>query len=170
MHKFRLLKIILQALFSRSAPDALAPRSFRVLVTPFDVELTRAASHSYFAWAGLGRWCMVLHNVSWLTVVRERWIPLTHSEMMQFKRAARLFSVVTVTTRAVWWDEKLLYFEHRMTQGETVNAVCYSRGALYRGKERIAPASTMPGLPAVPPFEKPAVVTWWSEGPVLVSS
>ena len=167
MHKFRLLKLILRALLSRSAPDPIAARSFRVWVTPFDVEVTRAASHVYFAWAGLGRWCMVLHNVSWRRMLAEGWVPLTHSEMIQFKRAARLFSVVTVTTRAVWWDEKMLYFEHRMTQGETVMAVSYSRGALYRGKERVAPASTMPGMPAVPPFEMPAVVAWWNVGPAL---
>ncbi|MBI3789398.1 MAG: thioesterase family protein [Gemmatimonadetes bacterium] len=164
MHKLRLFRLILSALLDRSPRDPFAPRTFRVRVTPFDVEFTRAVSHAYLAWCGLGRWYLLFHNVDWRQLLRERWIPLTHSEVIQYKRAARWFSRVEVTTRAIWWDDKMLYFEHRLTEGDALAALCYSRGALYRGRQRLSASETMPGLPAQPPFPRPAIVDWWTSG------
>ena len=170
MHTFRWLRIFFGFLLDRRPRDPLRPLSFRVLVTPFDVEVTRAASHAYFAWAGLGRWQSLLHNVDWQGLFKDRWVPLTQGEFITFKRSAALLSVVEVTTRTIWWDEKMLYFEHVLTQGDQLCALGYSRGAFYGKRGRVSPTRGSIGLPSVPPFPKPGIVDFWNAGTDLLST
>jgi Thioesterase-like superfamily len=161
LHALRVLRLLSQAMLDRRPKDVLRPvvANFRIL--PSDVELTRASSHTYMALAALGRWQASFCNVDMRRVWLERWAPLTHSEFIQYKRAVKIFSVVTVTTSVIWWDDKMLWFEHRMTQGPTLCAISYSRGTFYRGKERMQPTVCVVGLPSVPPMDKPRIVTSW---------
>jgi acyl-CoA thioesterase FadM len=163
MHKFRLMRLFFLFLLDTRSRDPLRPVVCRFLVTPLDVEVSRAVSHAYLAFAGLGRWYYLFHNVNWRGLLREKWAPLTHSEMIQYRQAAKLFSVVVVTTSVIWWDEKMFYFEHRFTQGETVLAISFSRGAFFRGRERVA-QGCIKHLPAVPLTVRPRVVDFWNSG------
>lgn len=163
MHKFRQLRLLLLYLLTRGTRDPLRPVTFRCLVTPLDVEFTRVSSHIYMAFAGLGRWYFSYHNVDWRGLLRERWAPLTHSELVNYRRGAKLFTRVKVTTRLIWWDDKMGYFEHRMTQGETLSAIVYSRGTFYRGRERVPPRHCILGLPDAPPMARPAIVDYWDD-------
>jgi hypothetical protein len=97
-------------------------------------------------------------------MLRERWVPLTHSEMIRYRHAVTLFSTLEVTTKIIWWDEKLLYLEHRFMQAHTLCALSYSRGTFYRGRERLDPRRCLVGLPETPPMSKPGVVTFWECG------
>lgn len=162
MHRLRLLRLLGLAIFDLRPRDPIRPVTFRLWMTPFDVEVTRAASHSYAAFAGLGRWAWSFHNVDWKGLLRERWVPLTQSELIQYRRACRIFTFVDVTTRLLWWDEKMAYFEHRVSQGDTVSAIVFSRGAFYKGKERVPADRLVRGLPAVPPMPRPDLVDYWN--------
>lgn len=162
MHKFRLFKILLLYLLERQPRDLLRPVVCRFLVTPFDVELTRAVSHAYMAFAGLGRWSWNFRNIHWRGLLKERWTPLTHSELVYYRRAAKLFSTITVTTTLIWWDEKMAYFEHRLSQGDTVCVIVYSRGACFAGKERVPLRQCALGVPETPPMAKPGIVDVWA--------
>lgn len=162
MHKLRLLRLLLLYLLERPPRDALRPVVCRFWITPFDVELTRAVSHAYMAFAGLGRWSWNFHNTNWKRLLRERWTPLTHSELVFYRRAAKLFSTVEVTTTLIWWDDRMAYFEHRLTQGEQVSAVVYSRGAAFAGRVRVPMSECAVGLPASPPMARPGVLDLWS--------
>jgi acyl-CoA thioesterase FadM len=163
LHAFRIVRLLSQSMLARRPKDVFAPviANFRVL--PSDVEFSRASSHTYLAFAALGRWQTSFCNADMRRGFRERWVPLTHSEIIHYKRAVKLFSVVSVTTTLLWWDEKMLWFEHRMTQGNTLCAVSNSRGTFYRGKERIPPTVCVPGLPNVPPIPEPSIVTNWEK-------
>lgn len=162
MHKLRWFKLLVLYLFDRSPRDVLRPVTCRFWITPFDVELTSAVSHAYMAFAGLGRWCWNFHNIDWRGMLRYRWVPLTHSELVRYRRAARLFSTIEVTTTLIWWDEKMGYFEHRITQGRTESAIVYSRGACFAGKERVPLHACAIGAPTVPPMTRPAIIDLWS--------
>lgn len=162
MHKIRLLKLLVLFLLNKRPRDLLRPAVCRFWITPFDVELTRAVSHAYMAFAGLGRWCWNFENIDWRGMIRERWTPLTHSELVYYRRAAKLFSTIEVTTKLIWWDEKMAYFEHRLAQGETVCAVVYSRGACFVGRARVPLDRCAIGAPAVPPMTRPDIVDVWS--------
>ena len=162
MHKLRLLKLLLLYLLGRRSGDLLRPVVCRFRITPFDVELTHAVSHAYMAFAGLGRWCWNFNNVRWDRLLRERWTPFTHSELVHYRRAVRLFSVVEVTTTLIWWDDKMAYFEHRIVQGDKLCATVYSRGACFAGKERIPLHECTVNAPTTPSMDKPGIVDVWS--------
>jgi acyl-CoA thioesterase FadM len=162
MYKFRLFKLFLRYLFTRQHRDMLRPVTCRFVVTPFEVELTHASSYTYMAYAALGRWSWNLACIDMRRMLRERWTPFTHSELVYYRRAVGMFSIVEMTTTLIWWDMKMAYFEHRMTQGEQVSAIVYSRGACYSGGKRIAINQTVEGAPALPPMAKPAIVDGWA--------
>ncbi|MDJ0926845.1 MAG: thioesterase family protein [Gammaproteobacteria bacterium] len=167
MHKIRLLKILLQYLFGKRPSDPLRPVTCQFLITPLDVELTRAASHSYAMFANLGRWCWSFQNIDWNGLLKERWVPLTHSELIHYRRAIKLFTTVEVATTLIWWDDKMAYFEHRISQGETVFAVIYSRGTFFKGRERIPPMQCVVDLVGIQPPDQPAIVDFWISGAEL---
>ena len=139
----------------------MEPAVCRFLITPFDAEATRASSHTYMAFAALGRWCYSFHNIDLKALLRERWAPLTHSEVVHYRRAVSLFSIVDVTTTLVWWDDKMAYLEHRITHGTTVCAIIHSRGAFFRGRDRLTPQRCIPGLPVSPPMDRPKIMEFW---------
>lgn len=164
MHKLRLLRLFLSFLLGRRSNDPLRPVVCRFMITPLDAEVTRAVSHAYLAFAGLGRWFYCFHNIDWRGLLREKWAPLTQSEIIQYRRAAILFSRVEVTTTAIWWDEKMMYFEHSFKHGDTLCATSFSRGAFYKGRQRLAPVQCIKGLPEEPPMSKPGIVDYWNAG------
>lgn len=162
MHKLRWLRVLFLYLLARPPRDLLRPVTCRFWITPFDVELTSTVSHAYMAFAGLGRWCWNFHNIDWRGMLRHRWTPLTHSELVRYRRAARIFSTIEVTTTLIWWDDKMAYFEHRLTQHGAVSAVVYSRGACYAGKQRVPLHECAIGAPIAPPMAKPGIVDVWA--------
>lgn len=167
LHKLRHLKLLILCLIRGRTGNPLEPVVCRFLITPFDVEATRASSHTYMAFAGLGRWCYSFHNIDWKGLVRERWAPLTHSEIVHYRRAVSLFKIVEVATTVVWWDDKMFYFEHRITQGKILSAIIHSRGAFFRGRERLPPQRCVRGLPVSPPMNRPEIVDFWDSGAKL---
>ena len=162
MHKLRLLRIFLLSLSDTRPTDMLRPVTCRFMVSPFDVELTHASSHAYMAWAGLGRWSWNFANIDMRRMLRERWTPFTHSELVYYRRAVGIFSMVDMTTTLVWWDEKMAYFEHRMTQGGQLAAIVYSRGACYAAGKRIPIDQCSKGAQPVLPAVRPDIVNAWT--------
>ena len=162
MHKQRQLKLFLLYLLDKKPRDPLRPVVCRFYITPFDVELTRAVSHAYLAFSGLGKWYWSFNNVNWRGLMKGRWTALTHSDLIHYRRAVKLFTVIEVTTTLIWWDEKMAYVEQRITQGDKVSAIVYSRGTFFAGKERISPRLGAVGLPVVPPMAKPGIIDIWS--------
>lgn len=170
MHKLRQLKLLIRFLLTKPPSDPLRPVVSSYWITPFDVELTRTVSHIYLAFAGLGRWDWSFHNVSWKGLLRERWAPLTHSELIHYRRAAPLFSRVKVTTTLLWWDDKMAYLEHRMECQGRISAIVYSRGAFFAGRQRISPERCLVKPPAARPSAKPAVVDVWEQADALFAA
>lgn len=158
MYHIRLAWLMIAQLFGTRRRDPMRSVVRRFWVTPFDVELTMASSYSYFSFAALGRWAFFLDNGDLRGIFREGWAPMTHSEIIRFQKAASIFSPVTVATKVIWWDEKMMYLEHRMSVRGDLCAVGFSRGAFYKKRERVPPYICAPGLPEIPPFAKPEVV------------
>jgi acyl-CoA thioesterase FadM len=127
-------------------------------VTPFDLELAHAVSHAYLAFAGLGRWHWSFHNINWSSMLRHRWVPFTHSEMIQYQRALRLFRRVTVTSRMIWWDDKMGYFEHRIESDGRLAATAFSCGTFFQDGKPLRPLEGILGLKELPGDAPPAAV------------
>ncbi len=133
MHKLRQIKLLLLYLFDKRQRDPLQTVVCRFWITPFDVELRHTVSHAYLAFAGLGRWFWSFNNINWSGLLNG-WAPFTHSELVHYRRAAKLFTTVEVGTTLIWWDDKMAYLEHRLTQGDKLSAIVYSRGTFLRAR------------------------------------
>lgn len=162
MYKLRLLKLFIRYLFTKQQHGMTRPVTCRFRVSPLEVELTHASSYAYMSYAALGRWSWNFAYINMRRMLRERWTPFTHSELVYYRRAVSLFSIVEMTTTLIWWDERMGYFEHRMTQGGQLAAIVYSRGACYAGGKRIPVNETGLGAPADPPMVKPGIVDAWT--------
>ena len=158
MHKLRQLKLLVLYLISKKARDPLQPVVARYLITPFDVDATRALSHAYVGFAGLGRWQYSFHNINWKKLFSEKLVPLTQTEIVRYRRAAKLFTTVEVVTTLIWWDEKMAYFEHRIMHGSAISAIVYSTGTFFSGKERLPPNQYIVGLPPLPRTSAPEII------------
>jgi hypothetical protein len=139
MHRFRWLCMIIGCLFSGKSKDPLAPVSSIFWITPFDVEFASAYSHTFFSFQALGRWKYTIKNFPMRRFFREKWSPYTYAEIIRFQRTMKLFSKVQSITRVYYWDEKMVYFEHKLLVNSELVARGFSRGAYHNSKGRINP-------------------------------
>ena len=139
MHRFRWLCIVIGCLFSGKSKDPLAPETCTFWITPLDVEFASAYSHTFFSFQALGRWKHIIKNFPMKRLIRERWSPYTYAEIIRYQRAMKLFSKVQVITRFYYWDDKMVYYEHRLIVNGELAARGFSRGAMYSSKGRVSP-------------------------------
>ena len=162
MYKFRLFKLLLAYLMGKRQDDLRVPVNVRLRVTPFEAELTHASSYSYMAYAALGRWSWNLACMDLGRMWRERWTPFTHSELVYYRRALSVFDRVELSTTLIWWDEKMAWFEHRISHEGQLAAIVYSRGAFYSQGKRVPLGMDRHGRPVPLPDSKPAIVDAWT--------
>jgi len=163
MHRFRLLIILLRYLFSRKKRGPLEEFSLSFRVSPFDVEISRQYTHIYFSMMALARWHCTLHLIKWKRAFREKWSPLTYSEHCRYIRALKLFDSVTVRTKFIYWNEKMVYFEHKFERSGELVAIGHSRGALYGHKGFVSPLDSLHGFSDVSLPPEPQLVKFWED-------
>lgn len=161
MHRLRWLRLLVAYLLDpNKTHDPRDPVTIHVRITPFDVELLRAFSHTFLSLAALGRWQLSFYSLEWRGALRDQWGPFTYSETIRYRRALKLFAKVAIETRPLYWDAKMIYLEHRMISEGEVCAVGLSRGAFFGKKGRV---STFDALRGLPPFEGeiPEAIKQW---------
>jgi acyl-CoA thioesterase FadM len=97
-------------------------------------------------------------------IVRSRWQPLLGASWVTYRRSLPLFSVFTLSTRIVGWDEKWFYFEQIFSRKDGLAAVGWMKGILRDGHGNVDPQQVIdgvaPGL-ASPPL--PEAIAAWNE-------
>jgi acyl-CoA thioesterase FadM len=89
-------------------------------------------------------------------ILRSRWQPLVGAVWVTYRRSLPLFSVFSLTSRLVCWDERWFYIEQTFTGRDGLAAVGWIKGALRNAKgvvdphqviEAVAPGSLSPPIP-----------------------
>ncbi len=97
-------------------------------------------------------------------IVRSRWQPLVGAVWMTYRRSLPLFSVFTIASRLLCWDERWFYIEQRFTNREDTAAIGWVKGALRDTTGTVDPhialALMHPGIVS-PPI--PGAITQWNE-------
>ena len=95
-------------------------------------------------------------------IIRSRWQPLVGAVWITYRRSLPLFSVFTLTTRMVCWDERWFYIEQTFSGSKGLAAVGWVKGILRDGKGSVDPQSAIEGI--VPGLVSPpvpeAIATW----------
>ena len=115
---FRLIRIVLCGFFAkRVAWDAVTKVHFRVWPLDLDINLHMTNSR-YLALMDLGRVNLIFQSGLWRLVRRDRLAPVLASSMVRFRRPVKPFARITVTTQVLGFDEKWLFIEHQILNGD----------------------------------------------------
>jgi acyl-CoA thioesterase FadM len=85
----------------------------------------------------------MIENGAWARIRAARLMPVLGSSSIRYRRAVRPFQKFTVTCRAIGWDERWMYLEHRILVaardgGEDVAAIAVMKAAFLGPDGRVA--------------------------------
>lgn len=111
---FRVLIIIIRALFGPRIIDASKPFCVRLRVYPNDLDSNFHMNNGrYLTVMDLGRLNMILRSGLWREVMRMKYAPVLASAQMRYRLPLQPFQLFDLETRVLCWDEKWIYMEQR---------------------------------------------------------
>lgn len=137
---------------SRCAMTEETRLRFRVMPTDLDVNMHLTNSR-YFSFMDLSRVDHMIRNGAWKHIRANKLMPVLGSGSIRFRRAVPPFQRIDVTTRVVGVDEKWVYLEHKIVDGDTVYSVAILKAAFIdkRGRVPIERLLEMFGYEGDPP-------------------
>lgn len=161
----RLIKVLIGA-WRRGKADPLGPCRTPLRVRLRDLDpLGHMNNGVYFSIFDLGRIELLLRSGLYQRFNKRGWYAVVTAETGSFRRELKPFRRFELETRVIGWDERHLYFEHRVISGGRLatSAIIQLR-FLSRSGERIQPEQVidlLPDKPARP--ELPSWVTEWGK-------
>ena len=161
----RLLVVAFRA-WRRGRASALGPGRIPFRVRPTDLDpLGHVNNGVYFTLFDLGRIDLMLRSGMYRRFNKAGWFAVVSAETGTFRKELKPFRRFELETRVLGWDERHLYYEHRVLSGGRLatSAVIQIR-FLSRSGERIEPQRVLDLLdePAPRP-ELPAWVVDWGK-------
>ncbi len=155
---FRLLAVVLTALFRRGSSPLLAETWLTFRVWPSDLDLNVHMTNArYLEIFDLGRVDMMLRHGFAGTVLKRRWSPVIAGCSVRFRRALAPFERFTLRTRLVGWEGRWFYIEQIVENKRGVIASALVRGTFLENSRPLEAAQVMeiicgdsrsPALPA----------------------
>ena len=136
MYRLRFLLTIIKCLLS---PKRGLLEDFEVnfLVIPLiDTDFTRLFTHSYSSYMAICRWHFLFNSELRSAALKKRWVPVTTSETIEYKKSIKALDRVRVRTKLLYWNDKRFYLEHSFLVRGHLHAQCYVEG-LVRGPSGI---------------------------------
>ena len=145
MYRVRFLLMIMRCLISATAPvERERCLSFRAI--PFiDTDVTCMFTHSYAMLMGLARWHWLFSSqfrkLALQLALRDKWIPVTTGEIINYRRSIRAFQKFELRTRVIYWDENRLYVEQSFNVSGEMFVSALVEGAVRRPQGVLSPAA-----------------------------
>ena len=120
MYRVRFLLILAKCFIEPLLPIN-AKRSLRFRALPLiDTDVTRMFTHSYASFMGLARWHLLFGSEFRALALRNRWAPVTSSEITTYRKSIRAWQAFELETRLVFWDEARFYVEHLFISNKAI--------------------------------------------------
>jgi len=130
MYRFRFVVVMFRCLASRPIRlTAERTLSFRAMPV-FDIDVGRMFTHSYGRFTELGRWHLMFGSDFRALALKNRWTPVTTSEVIRYRRSVRSLQKIDVRTRVVHWDDRRFYISHVITCNGLVVATSLVDGVI----------------------------------------
>ena len=110
--------------------------SFRVLPTDLDVNL-HLTNARYFSFMDLSRVDHLIRAGAWKKIRANKFMPVLGLGSVRFRRPVPPFKRIDVTTRIVGCDERWIYLEHKLIDGNTTYSLAVLKAAFLDTKGRI---------------------------------
>lgn len=136
----RFLIVFLRALFKpRMATLDTSVLHFHVL--PNDLDLNRHMNNGrYLSIMDLGRIDLITRIGLFSLARKNHWLPIVGTVHMRYRRPLKLFQPFELHTRLVYWDDKWVFIEQRITSRGKICALGTVQG-LIRAKNGNVPTS-----------------------------
>jgi acyl-CoA thioesterase FadM len=141
----------------------LGEDSLRMRVWPNDIDFNLHLNNArYLSIMDYGRTHLLARTRLLEHIVRSRWQPLVGAVWVTYRRSLPLFSLFTLTSRLVCWDERWFYIEQNFRGIAGQCAVGWVKGILrnkqgiippQKAIENVAPGTLSPQMPE-------AIATW----------
>lgn len=97
-------------------------------------------------------------------IIRSRWQPLVGAVWMTYRRSLPLFSVFSIASRLVCWDDRWFYIEQTFTGREGMAAIGWVKGALRDAHGSVVPQKALESIaPGVVSPPIPESIATWNE-------
>lgn len=132
-------------------------------VWPNDIDLNLHLNNArYLSIMDYGRTHLLARMRLLTHILRSRWTPLVGAVWMTYRRSLPAFTLFTLSSRLVCWDERWFYLEQTFTGREGLAAVGWVKGLLRGGSGNLPPQQVLetvqPGVMSPPMPE--AIATW----------
>ena len=159
----RLLRIIIKIKRLRQCiePDGTSRISFRVW--PHDCDLNLHLTNSrYLAFMDLARIWLLAEMEILGSVLKNRWMPVVHSQEITFIKPLKPFQKFDVLSYSAGWDEKYIYIEQDFVVGDIVYAKAMIRGLFVKSGKPVPveEVTRVAGNPVPPDNLKQRIKTW----------
>lgn len=159
----RLLRIIVGSLLGRRIGLFEASR-LRFRVWPTDIDLNIHMNNArYLSLMDLGRTDLIIRTGLHRLMLRHKWQAVIGGATVRYRRPLKPFQPLRLSTRLLFWDDRWLYLEQRITTADGATAcVALVKAVFIHGGTRVSPADTIAAAghdtpsPAVPDW----VTTW----------
>jgi acyl-CoA thioesterase FadM len=143
--------------------DPLEEDRLRMRVWPNDIDLNLHLNNArYLNIMDYGRTHLLARTRLLEHIVRARWTPLIGAVWITYRRSLPAFSLFTLASRLVCWDERWFYLEQTFTGKDGLAAVGWVKALLRSPKGNVAPQIVLetiaPGIVSPPMPE--SFATW----------
>jgi acyl-CoA thioesterase FadM len=135
-------------------------------VSPFDVGISKLKSDRVAQLAEAAQFDYLMQTGLIGTLVKQGYAFVNAAQMVQFKQAIHLFSMVTMHTRVVFADDKWVYFEHTLYAGGAMCAQVWVKMKFKKGRMTVQPNTLLGNHQCV----KPAYLTAWDDALASVNT
>jgi acyl-CoA thioesterase FadM len=102
-------------------------------------------THSYVLLMGLARWHWLFgsqfRKLALQLALRDKWVPVTTREMINYRRSIRAFQKFELRTRVIYWDENRLYVEQSFYVSGEMYVSALVEGAVRSPQGVLSPAA-----------------------------
>ena len=148
----------------RGPVDLREGSAIRFRVWPNDLDLNGHLTNSrYFALMDAARYDMVIRSGTWDVWRRNGWFPVVASQRIRFRKSLAPWTVYTIRTRTLGWDDRNLYIGQSFERGGEVHAEATVRASiLQKGGAKVSMDELMraSGWPGEPPVLPERVKAW----------
>ena len=133
--RFRLIRIILAALFRRKKLylDGVSVLHFTVM--PSDCVFTLVGNDRYHSFMDLGRLDLLIRHGGWHMLLFEKMQPFVFATHVRYCAPLKMFQPFALHTRLIHWSNTSFWMEHVFKSGRKTIATAISKnGFTYRNK------------------------------------
>ncbi len=137
----------------------------RMRVLPNDIDINLHLNNArYLGMMDYARTHMLARSRLLERIIKARWTPLVGAVWITYRRSLPLFSVFSLTTRVICWDERWFYLEQTFTGSKGLAAVGWVKGVLRDGKGSVDPQRVINGVaPGLVSPPMPEAIAAWNE-------